>query len=129
MFLSAQTHFGREEFFHPGILFDITIGKIKNPDILFFLSSFMMLFVLSSFFALILKKKYNEGIFSVAAFYFPLWSLSFVSINRYLLSAFPAFIFFGNLIKNRKIVYLIFFIVLLSLFYFSSLFTRGIFVG
>jgi len=128
-FLHSQKGFGRVIFFHPGIIFDKLLQEITIFSGMAFWEMFFLYFVLLGSFALIRKKRYSEGFYSLGIILQPLAILSFPSLNRYALASFPVFIFFGNLIKNKILFYLILLIEISLLLYFSHLFSRQIFVG
>lgn len=128
-FLHSQKGFGRVIFFHPGIIFDKFLQEITIFSGMAFWEMLFLFFVLIGSFALIRKKRYSQGIYSLAIILQPLTILSFPSLNRYALAAFPVFIYFGNLTKNKWVFYLILLVEISLLLYFSHLFSRQIFVG
>ena len=128
-FLHAQGAFGRFTSFHPGRLWDYWCASFSNPTgmALWEVGALELTLVLAA--SLLFRKRWGEGLYSAAVVLYPLATLRLISLNRYALAAFPAWIHSGNLVRRRWIFWSLWAVSLVLLGFFSHRFARQFFVG
>jgi hypothetical protein len=128
-FLHVQESFGRYTSFHVGRLWDNLWANLAHPGgmALWEIGALALTLVLG--FALLFRKRWAEGLFSLAVPLFPLVTMRLISLNRYALMAFPAFIHGGDLLRKRWVWIGVLALEAVLLLFFAHQFARQMFVG
>lgn len=128
-FLHVQESFGRYTAFHAGRLWDNLWANLAHPGGMALWEFGALELTLILGFALLFRKRWSEGLFSLAVPLFPLATMRLISLNRYVLMAFPAFIHGGDLLKKRWVWMIVLAVEAVLLLFFAHQFARQMFVG